>query len=49
MVEFNINKKGKTTRSQSEILRSNSKTVWVKSPNGIAIKRHRIKHNVVEV
>jgi len=48
-VEFNINKKEKTVREQSKVLKENSKTVLVKTKNGNIIKRHKIKHNVVEV
>lgn len=34
----------------SEVLKENSKTVWVKAPDGkTIIKRHKEKHNVVKL
>ena len=48
-VEFSINKKKKTIRSTSEVLKDNKKTVLVKSSDGKIIKRHKTKHNVVEL
>lgn len=44
MVQFILGKKRVIT--EGELVKENSKTVWVKLTDGNIIKRHRIKHDV---
>lgn len=44
MTQFILGKKRETT--EGELVKENSKTVWVKLADKNIIKRHRIKHDV---